>query len=77
MVQYKTKPSISLILQIANSTMVLKKGSMKSLSIKIPLKLKSCEIKIEELELIIAPYITTDIPILSFDCTTSSSLWLK
>lgn len=46
---------------------------MKSLSIKIPLKLKSCEIEIEELELIIAPYITTDIPISSSDCSTSSS----
>ncbi|XP_078159359.1 autophagy 2 [Carex rostrata] len=59
--------------KLVGSTVMLKEGSMKSLSIKIPLKLKSCEIQIEELELIIAPYITTDIPISSSDCSTSSS----
>jgi autophagy-related protein 2 len=73
MVQYKFIPSLSRILQIVGSTVILKEGSMRSLSIKIPLKLKSCEIEIEELELIIAPSITTDIPISNSYCSTSSS----
>lgn len=71
-VQYETIPFL-IFLQLVGSTVMLKEGSMKSLSIKIPLKLKSCEIEIEELELIIAPYITTDVPISSSDCSTSSS----
>ncbi|KAJ4816705.1 Autophagy-related protein 2 [Rhynchospora pubera] len=58
--------------KLIGSPVMIKEGSLRSLSIKIPLKLKSCEIEVEELELIVAPCTTTDIPISSSDCSTSS-----
>ncbi|KAJ3694804.1 hypothetical protein LUZ60_000181 [Juncus effusus] len=59
--------------KLVGSAVMVKEGSMKSLSIKIPLKLKSCEIEIEELELIISPFNSPETGIPVPDCSTSQN----
>ncbi|KAJ6798912.1 autophagy-related protein 2 [Iris pallida] len=50
--------------KMAGSAVMVKEGSIASLSIKIPWKLQNCQIEVEELELVLAPYVnkntTTD-----------------
>ncbi|KAK8960382.1 hypothetical protein KSP40_PGU008309 [Platanthera guangdongensis] len=42
--------------KLAGSAVVLREGSIASLSIKIPWGLQNCEIELEELELVLAPF---------------------
>ncbi|XP_042376736.1 autophagy-related protein 2-like isoform X2 [Zingiber officinale] len=42
--------------KIAGAPIVVKEGSIKSLSIKVPWKLRNCEIEIDEIELVLGPF---------------------
>ena len=46
--------------QLAGSAVMVKEGSIGSLSIKIPWKLQNCQIDVEELELVLAPFVATN-----------------
>ncbi|XP_020091189.1 autophagy-related protein 2 isoform X3 [Ananas comosus] len=59
--------------KLVGSGIMIKEGSMKSLSIRIPLKLKSCEIEVEELELVLAPCALSEIPPSDADCLMSGN----
>lgn len=45
------------LLQLAGVAVLVKEGSIKSLSIKIPWKRKNCQIEVEVLELVLAPFV--------------------
>ncbi|XP_072952830.1 autophagy-related protein 2 [Typha angustifolia] len=59
--------------KLAGAAIMVKEGSLKSLSIRIPFKLNSCEIKVEEFELVLAPYVPNEVPPLDADCLISAN----
>lgn len=59
--------------KLAGAAVVLKEGSIASLSIKIPWKLQNCQIELEELELVVAPFIGSKSQV-SDSCSESSSV---
>lgn len=58
--------------KLASSAVVLREGSIASLSIKIPWRLQNCQIELEELELVLAPFIGSKNHV-SNSCSMSSS----
>ncbi|XP_020589380.1 autophagy-related protein 2 [Phalaenopsis equestris] len=58
--------------KLAGAAVVLKEGSIASLSIKIPWKLQNCQIELDELELVLAPFTGSKIQA-SNSCSESSS----
>nr|XP_018675172.1 PREDICTED: autophagy-related protein 2 isoform X2 [Musa acuminata subsp. malaccensis] len=58
--------------KIAGAPIVVKEGSLKSLSIKIPWKLRNCEIEVDELELVLGPFSESNIPPTDADCSPLS-----
>ncbi|KAL0928093.1 hypothetical protein M5K25_002333 [Dendrobium thyrsiflorum] len=58
--------------KLAGAAVALKEGSIASLSIKIPWKLQNCQIELEELELVFAPFTESKIQA-SRSCSESSS----
>ncbi|RRT49590.1 hypothetical protein B296_00036938, partial [Ensete ventricosum] len=58
--------------KIAGSPIVVKEGSLKSLSITIPWKLRNCEIEVDELELVLGPFSESNIPPTDADCSPLS-----
>jgi autophagy-related protein 2 len=53
---------------------MVKEGSIKSLLVKFPLQLKSCEIVVEDLELVLAPSVPSEVPPVDFaECSVSGN----
>lgn len=57
--------------KLAGATVIVKEGSIGSLSMKIPWKLKNCQIEVEELELVLAPNVENEMP-RDADCSKAS-----
>ena len=52
---------------------MVKEGSIKSLLAKFPLQLKSCEIVVEDLELVLAPSVASEVPPVDAECSVSGN----
>lgn len=59
--------------QLSRSPFMVKEGSIKSLLVKFPLQLKSCEIVVEDLELVLAPSVPSEIPPVDAECSVSGN----
>ncbi|RZC48420.1 hypothetical protein C5167_016847 [Papaver somniferum] len=57
--------------KLGATPVIVKEGSIGSLLVKFPWKLRNCEIEIEELELILAPRVGHDIPAAAETCSSS------
>ncbi|KAI3992000.1 hypothetical protein MKX01_014891 [Papaver californicum] len=57
--------------KLGATPVIVKEGSIGSLLVKFPWRLKNCEIEIEELELILAPCVGHDIPAAAETCSSS------
>ncbi|TVU11701.1 hypothetical protein EJB05_45303, partial [Eragrostis curvula] len=58
---------------LSGSAIVLKEGSIKSLLVSFPLPVKSCEIVVEELELVLAPSVVGEVVPVDTECSVSGS----
>ncbi|PKA52577.1 hypothetical protein AXF42_Ash001558 [Apostasia shenzhenica] len=64
--------------KLVGAAVVLKEGSIASLSIKIPWKLRNCQIEINELELVLAPFIGNKIQLTdNFPSSTDDDKYLS
>ncbi|KAL6838597.1 hypothetical protein ACP4OV_031554 [Aristida adscensionis] len=59
--------------KLSGSAVILKEGSIKSLLVRFPLPVKSCEIVVEELELVIAPSVPSEVVPVETECSVSGS----
>ncbi|XBI36912.1 hypothetical protein VPH35_122349 [Triticum aestivum] len=59
--------------QLSGLSIMVKEGSIKSLLVKFPLQLKSCEIVVEDLELVLAPSVASEIPPVDAECSVSGN----
>ncbi|XP_051219150.1 autophagy-related protein 2 [Lolium perenne] len=59
--------------QLSRSPFMVKEGSIKSLLVKFPLQLKSCEIVVEDLELVLAPSVPSEVPPVDAECSVSGN----
>ncbi|XP_062228655.1 autophagy-related protein 2-like isoform X2 [Phragmites australis] len=59
--------------KLSGSAIMLKEGSIKSLLVRFPLPVKSCEIVVEELELVLAPSVASEVAPVDTECPVSGS----
>ncbi|GJN00076.1 hypothetical protein PR202_ga17231 [Eleusine coracana subsp. coracana] len=59
--------------KLSGSAIMLKEGSIKSLLVRFPLPVKSCEIVVEELELVLAPSVAREVVPRDAECSISGS----
>ncbi|KAL6631366.1 hypothetical protein ACP70R_028216 [Stipagrostis hirtigluma subsp. patula] len=59
--------------KLSGSAIMLKEGSIKSLLVRFPLPVKSCEIVVEELELVLAPSVPSEVGPVETECSVSDS----
>ncbi|XP_062233110.1 autophagy-related protein 2-like [Phragmites australis] len=59
--------------KLSGSAIMLKEGSIKSLLVRFPLPVKSCEIVVEELELVLAPAVASEVAPVDTECSVSGS----
>uniref|UniRef100_A0ACD6AKH2 Uncharacterized protein n=2 Tax=Avena sativa TaxID=4498 RepID=A0ACD6AKH2_AVESA len=59
--------------QLSRFPFMVKEGSIKSLLVKFPLQLKSCEIVVEDLELVLAPSVASEGPPVDAECSVSGN----
>ncbi|CAM0913916.1 unnamed protein product [Alopecurus aequalis] len=59
--------------QLSRFPFMVKEGSIKSLLVKFPLQLKSCEIVVEDLELVLAPFVASEVPPADAECSVSGN----
>ncbi|CAM0878979.1 unnamed protein product [Alopecurus aequalis] len=59
--------------QLSGFLFMVKEGSIKSLLVKFPLQLKSCEIVVEDLELVLASSVAPEVPPVDAKCSVSGN----